>query len=197
MGLIKSTIQRIRKWYELRKYEPYTRAEYFRKQGAQIGNDCFIVPTQLGTEPYLVKIGNHVTIAADVFFTTHDGAAWVFRNEVPDLQVFGPIVIEDNCVIGARSAIFPNVRIGANSVVGAGSVVISDVAPNSLVMGVPARSFGSIDRYRAKCFERWAQQRPHDVQIDQGETWWNSKHFADNRERLRKHLLTLFREQLA
>jgi len=100
------------------------------------------VPTDLGTEPYLIKIGNHVAIAAEVSFATHDGAVWVFRDEVPDLQVFGPIVIEDNCIIGLRATIFPNVRIGRNSVIAAGSVVINDVPPNSVVMGVPARTFG-------------------------------------------------------
>jgi acetyltransferase-like isoleucine patch superfamily enzyme len=188
---------RIRSRFEIGKYTPYTIAEYFRSLGAQVGDGCFIVPTNLGTEPYLVRIGNHVAIASEVTFATHDGAAWIFRDEVPDLQIFGPIVIEDNCVIGTRATIFPNVRIGRNSVVGAGSVVISDVPPCSVVMGVPARSFGSLERYRQKCLERWAEQRPPDTVLDPGETWWNSRHFGANRERLRKHLLAAFREQLA
>jgi len=195
--VVQSAYRRLRTSYERKKYTPYTIAEYFRKQGAQVGEGCFIVPTDLGTEPYLVKIGNHVAIAAEVTFVTHDGAAWVFRDEVPDLQVFGPIVIEDNCIVGIRATIFPNVRIGANSVVGAGSVVISDVPPNSIVMGVPARAFGSLERYREKCLERWAQQRPPDAVLETGETWWNSRHFAANRNQLREHLLHVFRDQLA
>ncbi len=197
MGLGRALYRRFRHGYEMSRYTPYTIAEYFRKQGAQVGEDCFIVPTDLGTEPYLVKIGNHVAIAAEVAFGTHDGAVWVFRDLIPDLQVFGPIVVEDNCVIGMRTTIFPNVRIGRNSVVGAGSVVISDIPPNSLVMGVPARAFGSLDKYREKCLERWHQQRPPDTVLDPGESWWNSKHFGANRERLRKHLLTLFHDSLA
>jgi acetyltransferase-like isoleucine patch superfamily enzyme len=195
--LIRALYRRTRKSLELKKHTPYTIAEYFRKMGAQIGEGCFIVPTDLGTEPYLVKIGNHVAIAAEVSFGTHDGAVWVFRDEVPDLQVFGPIVIEDNCIIGFRAIIFPNVRIGRNSVVAAGSVVISDVPPNSIVMGVPARSFGSMDKYREKCLQRWAQQRPADIILGEGESWWNSKHFAQNRQSLKQHLLALFHEQLA
>src|SRR5262249_4413587 len=126
-AMVRALYRQVRNSLELRKYSPYTIAEYFRKMGAQIGEGCFIVPTELSTEPYLIKIGNHVAIAAGVSFNTHDGAVWVFREDVPDLQVFGPIVIEDNCIIGLRAIIFPNVRIGRNSVVAAGSVVINDV----------------------------------------------------------------------
>lgn len=187
---------RLRSTLEKYKYTPYTIAEYLRKTGARIGENCFIVPTDLGTEPYLIRIGNHVAIAADVAFGTHDGGVWVLRDESPDLQVFGPIIIGDNCIIGQRAILLPNIRIGPNSVVAAGSVVISDVPPNTIVMGVPARPFGSLDKYREKCLERWAQQRPPDCVLEPGETWWNSRHFTANRERLRRHLLALFRDQL-
>lgn len=182
--------------YELRKYSPVTIAEYLRRQGARIGENCYIIPTSLGTEPYLVTIGNHVAIATGVEFITHDGGAWVFRDQVPDIQVFGPIVIEDNCIIGQNAILFPNIRIGHNSIVGAGSVVISDVSPNTIVMGIPARPFGSVDKYREKCVEHWKMQRPLDVILEPGETWWNSKHFMENREKLRRHLMQVFREQL-
>lgn len=194
--MIGSLIGRIRRSLELRQYDRFTIAEYFRKQGAQVGERCSIIPTTLGTEPYLVKIGDHVTIAGGVTFITHDGGSWIFRDECPDIQVFGPIIIEDNCVIGQNAILFPNVRIGANSVVGAGSVVISDVPRETIVMGVPARPFGSTEKYRQKCFERWQSQRPPDCAIDPGEDWWNSKHFPENREKLKRHLLNLFREDL-
>lgn len=193
---IASVIRRLRSAYALRRYTPNSIAEYFRQQGAQVGEGCFIVPRALGTEPYLVKIGNHVAIARGVLFNTHDGGPWIFRSEIPDLQVFGPIVIEDNCVIGANAILFANVRIGANSIVGAGSIVISDVPPNTVVMGVPARPLGSVEKYKEKCVERWRAQRPPDAIIEPGATWWNSKHFDDNRRKLRRHLAQLFREQL-
>jgi hypothetical protein len=144
----------------------------------------------------LIKIGNHVAIANGVTFVTHDGGPFIFRGEVPDLQVFGPIVIEDNCVIGQHAILFPNVRIGPNSIVGAGSVVIADVPPNSIVMGVPARKIGDTERYKEKCFERWRDQRPKDVLLEPGETWWTSRHFGRNRESLRRHLLKLFEKEL-
>lgn len=194
--MIKSIIQKIKNFLELRKYNRLTIAEYFRKQGAQIGEGCSIVPTRLGTEPYLVKIGNHVTIALGVWFITHDGGTWLFRKEVPDLQAFGPIIIEDNCVIGANAILFSNIRIGKNSIVGAGSVVITDVPPDTIVMGIPARPFGSVAKYKEKCIERWEMQKPPDVIIEEGETWWTSRHFDENRNKLRGHLLKVFKEEL-
>lgn len=194
--LIWNIFQRIRAAYEIRKYTHNTIAEYFRQQGAQVGERCYIVPRSLGTEPYLVKIGNHVAIAHGVLFNTHDGGPWVFRDEVPDMQVFGPIVIEDNCVIGVNAILFANVRIGPNSIVAAGSIVINDVPPNTIVMGVPARPFGSVEKYKEKCLERWNTQRPPDMVLEPGETWWNSRHFEQNRRRLRRHLTQLFKDQL-
>lgn len=179
-----------------RQYDRFTIAERFREQGAQIGEGCSIIPTNLGTEPYLVKIGNHVTIAAGVAFMTHDGGPWIFRDEIPDLQVFGPIIIEDNCVVGQNAILFPNIRIGRNSIVGASSVVISDVPPDTIVMGVPARAFGSVQKYKEKCVERWARQKPQGCVIDPGENWWNTKHFDSNRKKLKEHLLELFKEEL-
>lgn len=196
IGLLQRFYSRVRTAYQVRKYDPYTMADYLRRSGAQIGEHCNIISTSLGTEPYLIRIGNHVAIAHGVRFITHDGGTWLFREEVPDLQVFGPIVIEDNCVIGENAVLFPGIRIGPNSIVGAGSVVITDVPPNTIAMGVPARPFGSVEKYKEKCLEKWKRQRPDGVTIEPGATWWNSRYFADNREKLRRHLLELFESEL-
>lgn len=196
LGALRNIVQRVRQRLELREHTPYTKAEYFRKQGAKIGEGCFIVPAILGAEPYLVRIGNHVAIAKGVSFVTHDGATWIFRDEMPDVQAFGPIVIEDNCLIGLNAVIFPNVRIGPNSIVGANSVVISDVPANTMVIGVPARPLGSVIKYKEKCAAQWAVQRPSDCVIEPGETWWTSAHFDSNRQKLKVHLMELFADRL-
>ena len=52
---------------------------------------------------------------------------------------FAPVVIEDDGDIGVGAVILPGVRIGRGAQVGAGSVVDSDVPPNAVVAGVPAR----------------------------------------------------------
>lgn len=196
MGTLKNIITRkfkkFKEGWELHKYDRFTIAEYFRRQGAQVGEGCSIIPTSLGTEPYLVKIGNHVTIASNVKFITHDGGAWLFRNEIPDLQVFGPIIIEDNCVIGENALLLPNIRIGPNSIIAAGSVVISDIPPDCIAIGVPARPLGAVQKYREKCLARWREQRTENIIIEAGADWWRSIHFQENADKLRDHLTKLF-----
>jgi acetyltransferase-like isoleucine patch superfamily enzyme len=124
--------------------------EYYRKQGAQIGENCRIDTRTPWYDAHLISIGNHVFISRSVLFHTHDGATWIIQEENPKIRITGKIVIEDNCMIGTYCQIFLNTRIGNNSIVGAGSVVINDVPPNSIVMGVPARVIGSTLKYREK-----------------------------------------------
>ena len=118
LRLFKKIYLALEKNIEFIKYDPYTIAEYFRKQGAKIGDDCFINIKAIASEPFLVKIGNHVGIAEGVSFLTHS-LGWNYRDKVPDLQVFGKIVIDDNCNIGRKSIILPNVTIGENTVMAA------------------------------------------------------------------------------
>jgi acetyltransferase-like isoleucine patch superfamily enzyme len=49
------------------------------------------------------------------------------------------VIIEDDCWIAANSIILAGVTIGKGSVVAAGSVVTENVAPYSVVAGVPAK----------------------------------------------------------
>jgi acetyltransferase-like isoleucine patch superfamily enzyme len=167
-------------------------ANYFRKQGARIGDHCEIQVKSLGTEPYLVNIGNHVLISKGVEFHTHDGGVWIFRDKIPGLRVYGLITIGDNCIIGKDAQLLPNIRIGRNSIVGAGSVVISDIPPDSIVMGVPARVISSVPKYEENCLTRWKEQKPSHLPLKAEYGWWLSK---KNKKMLRKHLTNLFEEQ--
>jgi serine O-acetyltransferase len=53
--------------------------------------------------------------------------------------------IENNVVIGAGAKVLGNITIGHDSKIGANSVVISDVSPNSTAVGVPAHVSSRID----------------------------------------------------
>jgi acetyltransferase-like isoleucine patch superfamily enzyme len=55
-----------------------------------------------------------------------------------------PITIKDNVWVGQNSIITPGVTIGEGSIVSAGSVVISDVPPYTVVAGYPARKIGTL-----------------------------------------------------
>jgi acetyltransferase-like isoleucine patch superfamily enzyme len=137
-------------------YNDVTIANYFRGKGAIIGKGCVFYVRNLGSEPYLINIGDHVAISQGVVFHTHNGG-WISKIDNPGIVLYGRIFIEDNCLIGLRSQIFGDVRIGRNSIVGAGSVVINNVPPNSIVMGNPARVIGSSLKYKEKCVASWKE----------------------------------------
>lgn len=122
-----------------------------RRLGVTVGENCRFISTTsatFGSEPYLIKIGEHVTITAGVRFLTHDGGVWVFRQELPEIDLIRPICIGDNVFIGLNSTILPGVTIGDNVVVAAGSIVTRDVPDNSVWGGVPAKFIKSLDDYR-------------------------------------------------
>jgi acetyltransferase-like isoleucine patch superfamily enzyme len=55
---------------------------------------------------------------------------------------YGPITIEEDCWIGSHAVVLKGITIGSGAVVAAGAVVTEDVAPCSIVAGVPARMVG-------------------------------------------------------
>jgi acetyltransferase EpsM len=57
----------------------------------------------------------------------------------PGANIAGACTIHDGCYVAMGATIIDRVRIGANSIVGAGAVVTKDVPPDVQVMGVPAR----------------------------------------------------------
>jgi len=112
------------------------RVRYLRKQGVKIGDRCRIRTMRFSTEPYLIEIGDHVAVAANTEFITHDGATWCFEDLAGG--VFGKIVIGNNVFIGINCIILSNTTIGDNCIVGAGSVVRGHFPENSIICGNPA-----------------------------------------------------------
>jgi acetyltransferase-like isoleucine patch superfamily enzyme len=123
---------------------------YYRSKGARIGESVEFLGSSastLGSEPYLISIGDGTTISDSVLFITHDGGLRVFRSEHLDAYRYAPIQVGANCFIGARAIIMPGVTIGDNSVIGAGSIVTRNVGDNVVVAGNPARVLKSINEY--------------------------------------------------
>jgi acetyltransferase-like isoleucine patch superfamily enzyme len=156
------------------------RTKYLRSLGVKIGSDCQILnrPINYGSEPWLIEIGNNVTVTNGVFLLTHDASSRLFRESLANSSKFGnrfgTVRVLDNCFIGINSIILPGVTIGPNSIVGAGSVVVRDVPPNTVVAGVPARIISDLDIYIKKYQERMVNIKSY------------------NREDLRKELTLYF-----
>lgn len=146
-------LRRIDDFLALYVFSRGDRIRYLRRLGARIGEGCQILTSYdaFGTEPWLIEIGNRVTITLGVVFLTHDGASRLFRDQIPGGSRygnrFGRILIQDNSFIGANSILLPGVKVGPNSIVGAGSVVNKDVPPNMVYAGVPAKPIMTLEEY--------------------------------------------------
>ena len=62
------------------------------------------------------------------------------------VKYYGCIEIMDNVFIGTKSVILPNVKIGSNVIVAAGSIVTKDLESGGVYAGNPARRIGEIDK---------------------------------------------------
>lgn len=113
--------------------------------GLTIGEDCFIGDETLIDLYDKVTLENQVTIAQRVTVLTHLNVGYSnhpLQASFPKKSQ--PVIFKRGSVVGAASVILPGVTIGENSFVAAGSVVTKNVAPNTLVAGVPAKPVRSI-----------------------------------------------------
>ena len=102
-------------------------------QGLKLGKE-----TDIGAFTYInalhgVEIGDRVEIGSHCS---------IYSVSTIDHKT-GKVVLKEDSRVGSHSTIMPGVTIGKGAVVGANAVVTRDVAPYSIVAGVPARPIGS------------------------------------------------------
>lgn len=91
-----------------------------------------------------ISIGKHASIGGGCYIADTEGHSH-YNPQRPIWEVpagdadMAPVTIEDGVQISRNCTILKGVTIGARSVIGAGSVVRSDIPPDSIVMGNPAR----------------------------------------------------------
>lgn len=110
---------------------------------SSIGHNCCFV------------IGKHISIGKDCMISNevivfdspgHPTNATLRRNGAPaPVAAVKGITIGDNAWIGQRCIIYPGVTVGEGAVASAGSVVMIDVAPYTIVAGNPARRISYVD----------------------------------------------------
>ena len=109
-----------------------------------IGDDTFVNFGCTFLANATISIGKRVMIAPNVQVLTPTHPVEVeARNRCELLDA--PIEICDDVWIGAGAIICPGVKIGARSVIGAGSVVIRDIPADVVAAGNPARVIRSIN----------------------------------------------------
>ena len=107
--------------------------EKYRRAGAKIGKNVRLIGRLDNLNSHLITIGDSCVIGATSALLTHCA-----------IRGARPVVIEDEVWIGYNALILPGVRIGTQSVVGAGAVVTKDMPPRSIIAGNPAKVLRSL-----------------------------------------------------
>ena len=139
--------------------KPEQQMVLLKEMFSEIGENCFIQPpfyanfggknVHFGTGIYAnfnltlvddtdIFVGNHVMFGPNVTIDT------ATHPVSPDLRKRGAqynkkVYIEENVWLGAGVIVLPGVRIGKNSVIGAGSLVTKDIPDNVVAFGTPCR----------------------------------------------------------
>lgn len=134
------SIKEIR-WLAMIHPDNKTRENLYRISKINIGEKTVI---NFGLNVYSneknpIEIGRNCAIAANVSMIYESGPNMSLLNEIEIVKEKyinkGKIVIEDNVWIGANVIIFPGVRIGESSIIGAGSIITKDIPSGSIVRG--------------------------------------------------------------
>lgn len=164
-----------RLWYRIIGNEDalfQMKIQRFIDAGGKCGKD-FMFYCDMPGEPYLVEIGEDVTIAYGTALLTHDNS--VIKCDLDATDYFGRIRIGDHCFIGAKSILLPGVELGERTIVGAGSVVTKSFPEGNVVIaGNPARVVCTVEKFRER-------KKPFCVNLDKG----------DLRARKREYLMSL------
>lgn len=145
--------------------------EYLLSKGMKVGKNTNIYSWSGidAGKPWLIEIGDDVTISSNVTILTHDASPC----KVGCGTKLGRVRIGNNVFIGTRSIVLCNVSLGDNVIVGAGSIVTRDLPSDGVYAGSPVRRICSFDEYRKK-YEKLREERPAFDKIKPWNEWGNA-----------------------
>ncbi|MGC1305618.1 MAG: WcaF family extracellular polysaccharide biosynthesis acetyltransferase [Phormidesmis sp.] len=126
-----------------------------RRFGAKVGQHVIIRPTARFTYPWNIEIGDHSWIGDDAVLyslapiklgrhcvISQESYLCTGSHDISDPRfglVTGEIVVENGAWVATDCFIGPDVRIGANAVIGARSAVFQDMPPGQICLGTPCK----------------------------------------------------------
>ena len=135
-----------------------------------IGKYCLLTPGVRIASASKIVIGDGCMFANSAYISDADWHG-LYDRATPVGNTL-PITLEENVWIGDRAVVGKGVKIGRNSIVAAGAVVVKDVPPNVVVGGNPAKVIKELDpkiegNTRIKLFENPEGLKNLYDQIDQ------------------------------
>ncbi len=143
-------------WYRIRHtigmcftLDSMNRAKYLKKHDIfrSVGDNCMVMFRKIPLYPKLISLGNNVWIASNVSLVPHDVIHHMvnyMKWEAVLPENIGCIDIKDNVFIGANTTVLPNVSIGPDTIVAAGTLVNKSIG-SGVYGGVPARYICSLE----------------------------------------------------
>jgi acetyltransferase-like isoleucine patch superfamily enzyme len=120
-----------------------------RIRGVKIGNHVYIGPDVNIDDlyPHLVTIEDYVSIGMRSMVFTHSNPTCSIEIKTKYYpRIVKPTTIKRGAWVAPGCIILAGVTIGENSIVGAGSIVIKDVEPYTIVAGNPAKVVKKLEK---------------------------------------------------
>jgi len=112
-------------------------------KGIELGDYVLVCPGVRISAATQISIGSNCMLASGVYITDADWHEIYDRSK--SIGTTKPVVIGDNVWLGDSSIVCKGVTIGNNSIIGAGSVVVSDIPENVIAAGNPAKVIKELD----------------------------------------------------
>lgn len=127
----------------------------------ELGEGCYINFNCNFVDDGKIIIGNKVMFGPGVTVAT---VGHPINPNYREYMFADPVIIGDNCWIGAGSIILPGVTIGENTVIGAGSVVTGPIPANCIAVGNPCRVLREINENDMKVYYKDRLITPKDLE---------------------------------
>lgn len=107
-----------------------------------IGNNSFIGRGSLISAKESVVIGKEVLLAENVCIHDNDHSFACLSTPISKQGFYSkPVIIEDDCWLGAKVVVLKGCHIRSKAIIGASSLVTRDIELNAVVFGVPAAPY--------------------------------------------------------